>query len=266
MAVSLHRTPKLLYAILLDLLCLSHANSKNGDYWINKHGEVFVHCTLKTICERLHCGHDKAAKLLRELTDVGLIMKRSRGNGRAAEIILLDPDLRIGKPEPAASKKSKQGVRESRNSSLAKSDTNNTDKVNMESNPENHSTSRVYIRKEVEAEIKRNIYFDVLWDDLPKNRDILRGILDVIVSTICSDQPTVRIGKETHDIELVRDRYYALDDMDIRYTLDRIRDMDTPIKSFRAFCQSVLYDSKYASDAYFESKYNHDRAAGKLQF
>ena len=257
---------KILYVLLFDLACLSYENSKNSEYWINSYGEVFVHCTLKTICEKVNCGHDKAAKLLRELVTVGLIRKRSRGNGRAAEIILLDPDLRIGKSEPTGSENSKPGVRESRSSRCEKADTNNTDIGNTESISEPHSANEEYTRENVEARIKENIYYDVLWIELPEHRSTLEGILEVIVSTICSGQSTVRINQEDCDIGLVRDRYYALDDMDVRYAIDRIKDMDVPIKSFRAFCRSILYDSKYASEAYYESKFNHDMAAGKLRF
>lgn len=259
-----------LYMYLYDLAYLSYENSRNkkGDerpYWVNKYGELFVHCTLKTICEKLNCGHDKAAKVLRELEDVRLIIKRSRGNGHAAQIVLLDPDFRIGKSDAVASEKPKLEVRESRNSRSGKADTNNTDKINTNIISVNHPPQKSYGREEVEQEIIENIAFDVLWADFPEYRDTLTGILEVIVDTICSGKETMSINGADHDIEEVRKRFYALDDMDIRYLIDKIRDMDSPIKSFHGFCRTLLFESKYASNRYYDSKINSDIAAGKLQ-
>lgn len=260
----------LLYMYLYDLAYLSYENSrdKKGDerpYWVNKYGELFVHCTLKTICEKLNCGHDKAAKVLRELEDVRLIMKRSRGNGRAAQIVLLDPDSRIGKSYIAVSEKTKLEVRESRNSRSGKADTNNTDKIKTNIISVNHPPQKSYGREEVEQEIIENIAFGVLWSDFPEYRDTLTGILEVIVDTICSSKEIMSINGADHNIEEVRKRFYALDDMDIRYLIDKIRDMDSPIKSFHGFCRTLLFESKYASNRYYDSKINSDIAAGKLQ-
>ena len=55
-----------LYGVLLGRLSLS---GKNG--WRDKEGEVFVCCTNREICRLLHCGHDKATKVLRELDIAG---------------------------------------------------------------------------------------------------------------------------------------------------------------------------------------------------
>lgn len=255
---------------LYDLAYLSYENSrdKKGDerpYWVNKYGELFVHCTLKTICEKLNCGHDKAAKVLRELEDVRLIMKRSRGNGRAAQIVLLDPDSRIGKSDIAVSENPKLEVRKNRNSRSGKADTNNTNKENTNIISVNHPPQKSYGREVVQEEIIENIAFDVLWADFPEYRDTLTGILEVIVDTICSSKEIMSINGADHNIEEVRKRFYALDDMDIRYLIDKIRDMDSPIKSFHRFCRTLLFESKYASNRYYDSKVNSDIAAGKLQ-
>ena len=116
----------------------------------------------------------------------------------------------------------------------------------------------------MEEEIKENIAFDVLWGDFPEHQDTLAGILEVIVDIICSSKFSVSINGADHDINEVRKRFYALDDMDVRYVIDKIRDMDSPIKSFHGFCRTLLYESKYASNRYYDSKINSDIAAGKL--
>lgn len=75
----------LLYGILLDRRSLSERND-----WKDKSGDVFVYCTLETIQVMLKCAHQKAAKLLTELEQAGLIRRKIQGLGRPAKIYVVD--------------------------------------------------------------------------------------------------------------------------------------------------------------------------------
>ena len=255
----------LLYIYIYNLSQLSYENSQEGKYWVNRNGEVFVHCTLEKVQQFLKCGHDKAAKLLKELENAGLIKKVSRGNGRPAEIILLPPKLVIEESAPAASEKPKLEHRENRDSSSGKADTNHTDKTIADKISANHPPQNTRAREEVEEEIKDNISYDILLSEFPDDCGTLEVILEAMVNTICSKDALVKIGKQEYDREKVRERFYAIDDMDIRYVIDKIRDMDQPIKHLAGFCVAKLYNAKNESDSYYESKYRRDLAAGKLQ-
>ena len=255
----------LLYIYLYNLAQLSYENSQDGKYWVNRSGEVFVHCILETVQQFLKCGHDKAAKVLKELENAELIKKVSRGNGRPAEIILLPPKLVIEESAPAASEKPKLEHRENRNSSSGKADTNHTDKTIADKISANHPPQNTRAREEVEEEIKDNISYDILLSEFPDDCGTLEVILEAMVNTICSKDALVKIGKQEYDREKVRERFYAIDDMDIRYVIDKIRDMDQPIKHLAGFCVAKLYNAKNESDSYYESKYRRDLAAGKLQ-
>ena len=255
----------LLYIYLYNLSQLSYENSQEGKYWVNRSGEVFVHCTLEKVQQFLKCGHDKAAKVLKELENAGLIKKVSRGNGRPAEIILLPPKLVIEESAPADSEKPKLEHRENRDSSSGKADTNHTDKTIADKISANHPPQNTRAREEVEEEIKDNISYDILLSEFPDDCGTLEVILEAMVNTICSKDALVKIGKQEYDREKVRERFYAIDDMDIRYVIDKIRDMDQPIKHLAGFCVAKLYNAKNESDSYYESKYRRDLAAGKLQ-
>ena len=89
-------------------------------------------------------------------------------------------------------------------------------------------------------------------------------ILEAMVNTICSKESFVKIGNQEYDREKVRERFYAIDDMDIRYVIDKIRDMDEPIKHLSGFCVAKLYNAKNESDSYYGSKFRRDMRAGKL--
>ena len=255
----------LLYIYLYNLSQLSYENSQEGKYWVNRSGEVFVHCTLEKVQQFLKCGHDKAAKVLKELENAGLIKKVSRGNGRPAEIILLPPKLVIEESVPAASEKPKLEHRENRDSSSGKADANHTDKTIADKISANHPPQNTRAREEVEEEIKDKISYDILLSEFPDDCGTLEVILEAMVNTICSKDALVKIGKQEYDREKVRERFYAIDDMDIRYVIDKIRDMDQPIRHLAGFCVAKLYNAKNESDSYYESKYRRDLAAGKLQ-
>jgi len=69
---------KLLYTLLSDRFQLS---LKNGV--TDEDGNPCCYFPNRQICEALHCAHDKATRLLRELEQAGMIYRRKLGRGRA---------------------------------------------------------------------------------------------------------------------------------------------------------------------------------------
>ena len=69
---------KLLYTLLSDRFQLS---LKNGV--TDEEGYPCCYFPNRQICEALHCAHDKATRLLRELEQAGMIYRRKLGRGRA---------------------------------------------------------------------------------------------------------------------------------------------------------------------------------------
>ena len=70
-----------LYGLLLDRVGLSVQNR-----WADSKGRVYIYFVLKEVQKRLHCGHNKATKLLRELERYGLIERILQGLGKPAKI------------------------------------------------------------------------------------------------------------------------------------------------------------------------------------
>ena len=50
---------------------------------IDDKGRVYIFYTVKQICETMHCASQKAEKLLKELDDIGLLVRKSQGKGKA---------------------------------------------------------------------------------------------------------------------------------------------------------------------------------------
>ena len=76
--VPISNDAKLLYTLLRDRFQLS---LKNGV--TDEDGYPCCYFPNRQICEALHCAHDKATRLLRELEQAGMIYRRKVGRGRA---------------------------------------------------------------------------------------------------------------------------------------------------------------------------------------
>lgn len=227
---------KLLYGFLMDRTSLSAAN---GERWMDECGECFVYFPITEIMDRFQCGHDKAATLLRELEQAGLITRTLKNRGKPYRIVI--------RPFETSSKSSNPADRGNRAADLGNSEGNKTEKNKTDLNKTNPITPAD--REGVMKEIKENLCYDVLLEQVPQN--LLDGILDVIVDTICTTAPTVRIAGESVPREEVYRRFRALDQMDIYYVNDLLKREPGEIRYLRSFILARLYEAKNLSDTYY---------------
>ena len=231
---------KLLYGFLLDRTSLSDSN---GEDWINESGESFIYFPITEIMERFQCGHDKAAALLQELEHTGLITRTLKGRGRPYRIVV--------KPFASTTEKKNSKRRKKQTASLENSDGNKT-KNKTDINYTDLITP--FDRASVEIEIKENISYEVLLEQVPQK--LLDGIVDVIVDTICTESPTVKISGDTIPREEVRRRFWELDQMDIYYVNDSLKKAPNEIRYLRNYILSRLYEAKNLSDIFTISGLN----------
>ena len=83
---SLSTDAKLLYGLMLDRIGLS---VRSG--WVDEQDHVYIYFTQGEIMDQLHCGHNKAIRLLKELDqDIGLIRRRRQGLGKPDRIYVMN--------------------------------------------------------------------------------------------------------------------------------------------------------------------------------
>ena len=83
---SLSTDAKLLYGLMLDRIGLS---VRSG--WVDEQDHVYIYYTQGEIMDQLHCGHNKAIRLLKELDqDIGLIRRRRQGLGKPDRIYVMN--------------------------------------------------------------------------------------------------------------------------------------------------------------------------------
>ena len=78
---------KVLYMILLDRRCISEVNGKD---WRDEQDCVFIYFTIEEMMKLLNCGNKKINKLLNELEEYDLILRRHQGLGKPNKIYIFD--------------------------------------------------------------------------------------------------------------------------------------------------------------------------------
>lgn len=218
------------YAAMMDRTSLSH---KNRDKFKNSKNEIYIYYPQHEIMSLLGCGHDKAAKVLRELIDARLIKVRRRGIGKPYEIVLIPIDWRtIRKNKNEQSEKSRQDSEKADYSLCGKADTSNTDINNYESN-----NSDYYLLSYLKHEIG--------YDELTRKHDptVIDRILDVAVNTLSQEAETFYVGNDPVQADLMKDKLRNLRKEQILYVIRKIKNATYTTDHSDAFILNALYES-----------------------
>lgn len=212
---------KILYGLMLDRMGLS---VRNG--WLDEYNRVFIFFTLEDALEYLCCGHTKAVSLFGELDKAGLIERKKQGQGKPTKIYVKNF---VRNAEVLTSEKRKSKVPQSGSQDFQKTASNNTEIKDTELSdtepsihparglPEDKSpaadamdTMRVY--RQI---IMENIEYDITRRQLGYDADILDEIVDIMVDTVCSTKPMIRIGGQDFPLEVVKSRLPSLHPFDL---------------------------------------------------
>lgn len=132
-----------LYGLLLDRVGLSAQNR-----WADSKGRVYIYFVLKEVQKCLHCGHNKATKLLRELERYGLIERILQGLGKPAKIYVKNFSSKVNQSTDVSENTSIEPVQSTQNSpeteleSCSETDAKDNHKIESSSQPKAESKSR----------------------------------------------------------------------------------------------------------------------------
>lgn len=275
---------KLLYGMLLDRMSLS---VKNG--WYDDQGRVYIYYTVDEIQEDLNCGKDKAIKLLAELDTkkgVGLIERRKQGQGKPTKLYVKrfttgatprrpmpqDPPLQPTFPgargadldfsDFQTSDFPTSRPRESRCADFGKADLNYN---NLNQTDFSHPDLSIYPpvqpdgqmdRFVVRERTKEQIDYQSLKQKYPF--DDVSDLLELIVDTMTSTAPTIRIGGEPMPATAVKNRFQQLDSTHIEYVLEALKKTTTEIRNIRAYLLTALYNAPVTIGSYYSAAVRHD--------
>ena len=106
---------------------------------------------------------------------------------------------------------------------------------------------------------------DLLKKDYPYDSEMLDNILELIVETVCTKRPLIRIGAEERPAEIVRSRFMKLNSEHIRYVMDCFKENTTKIRNIRQYMLTTIYNAPTTIDTYYDALVRHDMSHGYLE-
>ena len=259
---------KMLYGILLDRMSLS---AKNG--WIDKNGRVYIIFTIDEAKMALNCAEQKAIKLLSELEKkAGLIERKRQGLGKP-NLIYVKNFISAVDSQLLNCENHNSGTMEITTQELPKSQCNNTDIKYTEFS----DTDSIFPSGNggmMDENDRYQEYFDYFSDqlsidllkkDYPYDSEMLDNILELIVETVCTKRPLIRIGAEERPAEIVRSRFMKLNVEHIRYVMDCFKENTTKIRNIRQYMLTTIYNAPTTIDTYYDALVRHDMSHGYLE-
>ena len=260
---------------MLDRLQLSIRNQ-----WLDFLNRVYIIYTVEDIMADLHCGNQKACKLLSELENkTGLIKRKRQGLGKPSLIYVLKFSTSCPQNDSESHFKTCEnhtsGDVKTTSLDMWKSHGNNTDFNKPEYNKTNpiypdQATEKITVsadgmrrnemdeRRSYERYFREHLYIDDLKQSYSYDHGRIDEIFELLVDTVCSTAKTIRCAGEDRPAEVVKSRFMKLDYGHIQYVLDCIHDNTTDIRNIKAYMLTTLYNAPITIDHYYQAKVNHD--------
>ena len=247
---------KVLYGLLLDRVSLSRENG-----WIDEEGRVYIIFTLNAIRQAMNCAEKSAIKYLTELEDFGLIERIRQGLGKPAIIYVknfIDQyNLQVKTCNNSSSGPVEVPVQDQYNLQPNYTNNNNTDFNNTNpilSGDEERMGYEMFLKDQLDVEILKQEY--------PHDREMIDGILELILDVLCSKRKMIRIAGDDKPVNVVKGRFMKLTIEHIRYVMTCLQENTTKIRSIKQYILAALYNAPSTIDGYYRAEVNHDMATG----
>ena len=247
---------KVLYGLLLDRVSLSRENG-----WIDEERRVYIIFTLNAIRQAMNCAEKSAIKYLTELEDFGLIERIRQGLGKPAIIYVknfIDQyNLQVKTCNNSSSGPVEVPVQDQYNLQPNYTNNNNTDFNNTNpilSGDEERMGYEMFLKDQLDVEILKQEY--------PHDREMIDGILELILDVLCSKRKIIRIAGDDKPVNVVKGRFMKLTIEHIRYVMTCLQENTTKIRSIKQYMLAALYNAPSTIDGYYRAEVNHDMATG----
>ena len=123
---------------------------------------------------------------------------------------------------------------------------------------------RIDGRAEYEELIKSNIEYDWYIEAAKTDHRIksqieyVDEIVSLILDTICSQKPTIRVNGEEMPQEVVKSVFLKLNQSHVDYVLDSMNANSSKINNIRSYLITTLYNAPSTINSYYSSLVNHD--------
>lgn len=124
-------------------------------------------------------------------------------------------------------------------------------------NPINQSED-IDKRSDYSRIIRDNTECDFIIQQNPEKKEIILELIDIIVDTVCSTKPTIRVNGEDIPHDIVKSVFLKLNSSHIEYVLDAMDNNISDVRNIRSYLITALYNSRLTLNSYWKSRVNND--------
>lgn len=117
-------------------------------------------------------------------------------------------------------------------------------------------------RETYREQIMTNVDYDYLVGYTEVDRGRLDELVELMLDTVCSTKPTLRVAGEELPAEVVRSRLLKLTGAHLLYVLDRIRENTTDVRHVKPYLLTALYNAPLTMDNHYALMVGHDLSGG----
>ena len=109
-------------------------------------------------------------------------------------------------------------------------------------------------RKAYEKIIKENIDYEGYKQDGGYRAELIEAMYAIIIDSVCSTQPTLRVNKNEIPQETVKSTFLKLDSRHIEYVFEMLEEHTPDMKNIQAYLRTALYNAVSSEGMYYTSK------------
>jgi hypothetical protein len=253
----------LVFFIIFASFCFSAMTQMSFSMKDLSSERVYIIFTLTTIRQAMNCAEKSAIKYLTELEEFGLIERIRQGFGKPALIYVKNfidqQNLQVKTSKNYSSPPVKVTGQDLYNLQPNYTYNNNTDFNNT-----NPILSEDEDRMGYEKYFMEQLNIEALKQDYPYDREMIDGIMDLILDVVCSKRKIICIAGDVKSVNVVKGRFMKLNMEHIRYVMNCMQENTTKIRSIKQYMLAALYNAPATIDSYYRAEVNHDMAEGKI--
>ena len=120
------------------------------------------------------------------------------------------------------------------------------------------SDDRLAIMQAYEEKIKENIDYDGLTISHPLDKDLIKGIYELILETVLCQNQEILIASNWYPAELVKSKFLKLEYSHIEYVIECLKKNTSKVKNIKKYMLAALFNAPATIDGYYQAEVNHD--------
>lgn len=110
-----------------------------------------------------------------------------------------------------------------------------------------------------ETVVKDNIEYESLLLRYPMDRELVEGIMELIVETVLCQGERILIAQNWYPLELVKSKFMKLRYPHVEYVIDCLKKNTKEVRNIKKYLLAALFNAPSTIDGYYKSAVNHDK-------